>query len=36
VDNNGNQTDGFDMAKGDCATFAYFNSAWYIFNRMHT
>lgn len=36
VDNNGNQIDGFDMAKGDCATFAYFNSTWYIFNRMHT
>ena len=36
VDNNGNATDGFDMGKGDCATFAYFNSNWYIFNRMYT
>lgn len=36
VDNNGNQIDGLDMAKGDCATFAYFNSGWYVFNRMHT
>ena len=36
MDNNGNATDGFDMGKGDCATFAYFNSNWYIFNRMYT
>ena len=36
VDNNGNAIDGFDMGKGDCATFAYFNSNWYIFNRMYT
>ena len=36
VDNNSNQIKGFDMVKGDCATFAYFNSTWYIFSRMHT
>ena len=22
-----------DMRKGDCATFAYYNQAWYLFNK---
>lgn len=36
VDNNGNSIDGIDMLKGDCATFAYCNNHWYIFNRKDT
>ena len=32
LDNNGNSMT-LDMNKGDCATFAYFNQGWYIFNR---
>ena len=32
LDNNGNSMT-LDMNKGDCATFAYFNQGWYLFNR---
>lgn len=31
VDNDGNVLSGLDMDKGDCATFAYYNTNWYIF-----